>query len=299
MVAYVLRRRAFGRATVMGWRQNGWRQYVPPLIGVTALLLVVLLCIFVPLLDPHSSGGLVGLPFQSPSWSYPFGTDDVGRDVFVRTFAGGRLDLGIAAIVVGGAFAIGTVLGVVSAMARSRIVGQVIVRIVDGLIAFPFLILVLTLVVVVGATSRLWILPAGVPAIVIAMIAVDWTVYARLARTEALTLRRRDFVLAARVLGYSQRRIVARHVLPGVLRVTAAYAVADVVLIVIVTASLSFLGVGVQAPTPEWGSIMYEGRSVLATDPWITVAPGVVLAVTGLALSLLADRLVTGRRAGL
>ena len=105
------------------------------------------------------------------------------------------------------------------------------------------------------------------PAIIIAMIAVDWTVYARLSRAEALTLRQRDFVLAARLLGYSQRRIVARHVLPGVLRVSAAYAVADVVLIVIVTASLSFLGVGVQAPTPEWGSIMYEGRSVLSTDP--------------------------------
>ncbi len=172
-------------------------------------------------------------------------------------------------------------------------------RIVDALIAFPFLILVLTLIVVVGATSSFWVLPAGAPAIIIAMIAVDWTVYARLSRAEALTLRERDFVLAARVLGYSQRRIVARHVLPGVLRVSAAYAVADVVLIVIVTASLSFLGVGVQAPTPEWGSIMYEGRSVLSTDPWITLAPGIVLALTGLALSLVADRLFIGRRGGL
>jgi peptide/nickel transport system permease protein len=268
-------------------------------LGITTLLVVVLGCILVPLLDPHSAGALIALPYQPPSWSYPFGTDDVGRDVFVRTFAGGRLDRGIAAIVVGGALTIGTILGVVSATTRSRILGQAIVRIVDGLIAFPFLILVLTLVVVVGATSSFWFLPQGVPAIIIAMIAVDWTVYARLSRAEALTLRQRDFVLAARLLGYPQRRIVARHVLPGVLRVTAAYAVADVVLIVIVTASLSFLGVGVQAPTPEWGSIMYEGRSVLATDPWITVAPGVVLALTGLSLSLIGDRLFAGRRSGL
>jgi peptide/nickel transport system permease protein len=268
-------------------------------LGITTLLVVVLGCILVPLLDPHSAGALIALPYQPPSWSYPFGTDDVGRDVFVRTFAGGRLDLGIAAIVVGGALTIGTIRGVVSATTRSRILGQAIVRIVDGLIAFPFLILVLTLVVVVGATSSFWFLPQGVPAIIIAMIAVDWTVYARLSRAEALTLRQRDFVLAARLLGYPQRRIVARHVLPGVLRVTAAYAVADVVLIVIVTASLSFLGVGVQAPTPEWGSIMYEGRSVLATDPWITVAPGVVLALTGLSLSLIGDRLFAGRRSGL
>src|SRR5579864_5569428 len=114
------------------------------LIGLATLVVVVLLCVFVPMLDSHSAGGLVALPFQPPSWRFPFGTDDVGRDVFVRTFAGGRLDLGIAAIVVGGALTIGTMLGVISATSRSRIVSQGIVRIVDALIAFPFLILVLT-----------------------------------------------------------------------------------------------------------------------------------------------------------
>ena len=103
------------------------------------------MCIFVPLLDSHPAGALVALPFEPPSWSYPFGTDDVGRDVFVRTFVGGRLDLGIASIVVVASFTIGTLLGVVSATSRSRVLSQVIVRIVDGLIAFPFLILVLTL----------------------------------------------------------------------------------------------------------------------------------------------------------
>jgi peptide/nickel transport system permease protein len=293
LIAYVERRRRRARARV----ERGGN--VALIVGLAALIVIVLLCIFVPLLDAHPSGALVALPYQGPSWSYPFGTDDVGRDTFVRTFEGGRLDLGIAAIVVSGALTIGTILGVVSATSRSRILSQTIVRIVDGLIAFPFLILVLTLVVVIGASTSFWFLPQGVPAIIIAMIAVDWTVYARLSRAEALTLRQRDFVLAARVLGYPQRRIVFRHVLPGVLRVAAAYAVADVVIIVIVTASLSFLGVGVQAPTPEWGSIMYEGRSVLGTDPWITVAPGIVLALTGLALSLVGDRLIAGRQAGL
>jgi peptide/nickel transport system permease protein len=283
-----------------GWRRSAYRlrrgNPVALVVGGGMLGVLVLLCVLVPIVDPHGTDTLGALPFQPPSWAYPFGTDEVGRDVFVRTFAGGRLDLGIAAIVVGAAFTIGTLAGVVTATTRSRIVKQLVVRIVDGLIAFPFLILVLTLIVVVGGTSSFWVLPAGVPAIIIAMIAVDWTVYTRLARAEALTLRQRDFVLAARVLGYPQRRIVLRHVLPGVLRVTAAYAVADVVIIVIVTASLSFLGVGVQAPTPEWGSIMYEGRAVLATDAWITVAPGVVLALTGLALSLVADALFGGER---
>lgn len=290
MVAYLLARRRPERASPAN------RTNVTLIVGVAILVLIVLLCIFIPIVDAHASAAIVALPFQPPSWKYPFGTDEVGRDVFVRTLAGGRLDLGIATIVVVGSLTIGTVLGVISAISRSRIVSQAIVRIVDGLIAFPFLILVLTLVVVVGATRSVWFLPAGVPAIIVAMIAVDWTVYARLSRAEALTLRNRDFVLAASVLGYSQRRIIVRHVLPGVLRVSAAYAVADVVLIVIVTASLSFLGVGVQAPTPEWGSIMFEGRSALATDPWITVAPGIMLALTGLALSLVADRLLAGRQ---
>ena len=232
------------------------------LVGGSALLAAVVLDDLCPDLRPNGADALVGLPFQHPSLSYPFGTDDVGRDVFVRTFSGGRLDLAIAFIVVGSSLTIGTLLGVITATTPAAWLDRMLVRLIDALIAFPFLILVLALIVVIGLESSFWVFPAGVPAIIVAMIVVDWTIYARLARSEALTLSQRDFVMAARLLGYRQSRIVLRHVLPGVVRVTAAYAVADVVLIVIVTASLSFLGVGVQPPTPEWGSIMYEGRAV-------------------------------------
>jgi peptide/nickel transport system permease protein len=271
---------------------RGIKRGQPGLIaGSVILAAVVAGCVLVPIIDSNSSDALVALPFQHPSLSYPFGTDDVGRDVFVRTFAGGRLDLAIAAVVVGASFAIGTLLGVVTATTRLGWLDRIIVRVIDAFIAFPFVILVLAVIVVIGLGRSLWVLPSGVPAIIVAMIVVDWTVYARLARAEALTLRGRDYVLAARLLGFRQRRIVLRHVLPGVLRVTAAYAISDVVLIVIVTASLSFLGVGVQPPTAEWGSIMFEGRAVLSTAWWVTTAPGAVLATTGLALSVVADGL--------
>ena len=139
-------------------------------------------------------------------------------------------------------------------------------------------------------------MPAGLPATVIAFLLVGWAYYARLARAQTLALRRSDHVLAAEILGYSQGRIVVRHLAPGVARVTAAYAVGDAILAVVVIASLAFLGAGVQPPTPEWGNIMYEGRAFIATAWWITVAPGVMLALTGVALSLVADALLSGDR---
>lgn len=275
-----------GRCGIRGirttWSARQW-------IGAAILSIVVAMCVLVPALSSTSPDALEALPFEHPSWAHPFGTDDVGRDVFIRTFAGGRLDLGIAFIVVVGAGLIGLLVGVISATTERVWIDRSIMRFVDAIIAFPFLILVLACIVLIGVDRSFWILPRGVPALLVSMIVVDWTIYARLSRASASTLRGRDFVVAARLLGYPRRRIIARHIAPGVVRSAGAYAVADVIIIVIVTASLSFLGAGVQPPTSEWGSIMYEGRSFLTTAWWITLAPGAMLVATGLALSLLAD----------
>jgi peptide/nickel transport system permease protein len=261
-------------------------------VGCAILAIIVLLCVFGPIISPYSAGEFAGRPFLGPSWSHPFGTDSFGRDVFVRVWVGGRLDLFIAAVVVGASLVIGTIIGVISGATKHRWLDSVLMRTVDAIVAFPFLILILALIVVVGRDKTVWVLPAGAPAIILAIIVVDWSIYARLARGETLALRESEYVTAARMVGYPQRQIIRRQLMGGVVRVTASYAVADVILVVVAAASLAFLGSGVQAPAPEWGGIMYEGRSVLQTSWWITTFPGIVLAVTGLSITLVADSLL-------
>jgi peptide/nickel transport system permease protein len=259
------------------------------------LTCIVAACALVPLLSPYAATEIVGAPYAAPSLAHPFGTDSVGRDLLVRVCVAGRLDLALAALIVFGAVVIGAVVGTLAGAARRRWVDTALMRLVDAVIAFPFLVLVLVLVVVLGPERSLGPLPAGAPAVICGVILGDWAFYARLARGQTLTLRRRDYVVAARVLGFSQVRIVRRHLLPGVVGTVAAYAVADAVLVMITVASLSFVGVGIQPPTPEWGALMFEGRAVLQDAWWIAVIPGVMLALTGLALSLIADTLLSQR----
>jgi peptide/nickel transport system permease protein len=258
-------------------------------IGLAIVGAVFLLSIVVPVFSSYSSDAFVAQPFQPPSWSHLFGTDSYGRDVFVRTFAGGRIDLFVAAVGVLSSLLFGTVVGVAAAAAKRRIWETALMRVVDSIIAFPFVVLVLALVLVFGSTRSYGPLPAGVPSLLIAIFVWDWALYARLARAQTLVLRKGDFITAAQLLGYSWPRIVRRHLLPHVFRATAAYAVSDAIIILITTAGLPFLGAGVQPPTPEWGAIMYDGRTALAFAWWVTVIPGIVLAVTGIGLSLLAD----------
>ena len=187
---------------------------------------------------------------------------------------------------------IGTLVGTLSGSSRRRWLDALIMRLVDALIAFPFVILILVLVVLIGPDRRLGPTPAGLPSTIIAFTLVGWAYYARLARGQTLALREREYIVAAEIMGFSRRRVIVRHLMPSVLRVTASYAVGDAILAVVAIASLAFLGAGVQPPTAEWGNIMFEGRAYLESAWWITIAPGVLLAITGLALSLVADALL-------
>jgi peptide/nickel transport system permease protein len=267
-------------------------------VGLAIVGGVLLLSIVVPVVSRYAPDAFVAQPFEAPSWSHLFGTDSYGRDVFVRTFAGGRIDLAVAAIGVLSSLIFGTVIGVAAVTAKRQIWETVLMRVVDSIIAFPFVVLVLALVLVFGTTRSYGPLPAGVPSLLIAIFVWDWALYARLARAQTLVLRNQDFVTAARLLGYSRARILGRHMLPHVCRATAAYAVSDAIIILITTAGLPFLGAGVQPPTPEWGAIMYDGRTALAFAWWITVMPGVVLAITGVGLSLLADSFLATKPGG-
>jgi peptide/nickel transport system permease protein len=276
------------RASLMRRSGGGDRQW-ERWSGFLMLGMIVALCVLVPLLSPFGPNDIVADPSQSPSGRFWFGTDTVGRDLFVRVFTAGRLDLIAGVVAVAVCMIVGSVIGTVVGAGARRWPDTVVMRIVDAIVAFPFVILVLALVVIIGYGRTLGPVPAGVPAIVGAIIIVDWTVYARLARNETRVLSQADYVVAAMISGYPQWRIVLRHLMPGVIRATGTYAVADIMLIIVTIASLSFLGAGVQPPTPEWGSIMYEGRGVLTTAWWITTLPGVVLAITGLSIAFIAD----------
>jgi peptide/nickel transport system permease protein len=265
-------------------------------MGSTIFGIVVLMCALVPIFSPYSPTRLASRPFLSPSLAHLFGTDEYGRDVFVRVFAGGRLDIAAGILIVVISAVLGSVIGTFSGATRAGWLDSVLMRIVDGVIAFPFIILVVTIAVIIGFGRSLGPLPAGVPAVSAAIILVDWTIYARLARNETKLLREREFVLAARLSGYSQGRILRRHLMPGVRMTTASYAVSDFILVVVAIASLSFIGVGVQPPSPEWGAIMYEGRPYISTAWWITITPGLVLAVTGVAVALIADSVLARTR---
>lgn len=284
---------SFGRAVgrIRPWKSPS----VSMRVGFALLGLIILACVLVPILSSTSTDEIVGLPYEAPSSSHPFGTDSVGRDLFVRVFAAGRLDLAIAAITVIAALAIGTVIGTIAGAARRRWVDTVIMRLVDAMIAFPFLVLVLVLVVVFGTGTSFGPLPAGAPAVICGVIIGDWAFYARLSRGQTLSLRERDYIVAVRTLGFSQRRILFKHLIPGVVGTVAAYAVADAILVMITVASVSFVGLGIQPPTPEWGALMYEGRAVLQEAWWISVIPGVMLALVGLSLALVTDALLLER----
>jgi peptide/nickel transport system permease protein len=266
-------------------------------IGATLLTVMILACVFVPIFSSYGVNSFVGVQFQGPSGKHWFGTDSYGRDVFVRVFAGGRLDIFIALVGVLVPMTVGSLIGVLVGASRSKVLDTIVMRILDAIISIPFIILVLALTLVIGAERSFGPLPAGLPALLIAVFSVGWAVYARLARGQTLALRDADYIVATRMLGYSRARVVLRHILPVVILTTATYAAGDAILIIAAVAGLAFLGAGVPPPAPEWGNMIYQGRSAISYAWWDSVFPGVILTVTGLGFALIADVLVDRRDA--
>ena len=241
---------------------------------------MVLLGILVPLLSPYDPLKSAGERLLPPSGAHFFGTDQLGRDVFTRTFASTRLDLVLAFIGVSAPLLIGTILGSVLGMTRNVFVSWIWMVIIDAINAFPFLVLVIAIVAIVGP---------GVQGLLIGLAAVNWARYAKMIRTRALTLRDSEFVQATKVLGYSRTRILFKHILPNVYPIALAYGLSDFVVVIITISGLSFLGAGVRPPTPEWGSMISEGRLYLQNQWWLTVFPGLALSVTASSVALLAN----------
>jgi len=249
-------------------------------VGIFLIALVLVLSLLQPLLPlPAPNHQDYEALLQAPSSSHPFGTDDVGRDVLSRTLAAGRLDLAIALLVT----AISILLGVTAGALAGFFGGAadaVLMRSVDVALGFPFIVLVIGLIAIVGP---------GLEGVIIGVPLVGWAIYARLTRAEMLVVRQQDYMLAAEVLGLSSRRRLLRHALPNIWRPALAFSMIDVVLNIMLIASLSFLGLGVQPPTPEWGAIIAEGQQYLLSAWWISILPGGVVVLVGFGFSLVGD----------
>ena len=249
-------------------------------VGLGIIVIMVLLGILVPLLSPYSALTSAGERLLPPSSTHFFGTDQLGRDIFVRTFAATRLDILLALIGVSAPLIIGTILGSVLGMTKNVFVNWIWMIIIDAINAFPFLVLVIAIVAIVGP---------GVQGLLIGLAVVNWARYAKMVRTKALTIKDSEFIQATKVLGYSRMRTLFKHVLPNVYPVALAYGLSDFVVVIIAIAGLSFLGAGVRPPTPEWGSMISEGRLYLQSQWWMTVFPGLALSVTASGVTLLAN----------
>lgn len=218
---------------------------------------------------------------EPPSWAHPLGTDNFGRDVLSRVIHGTRVDFEMGIMGVFWPFLLGTFLGSVSGY-FGGIVDILLMRLLDITLAFPFLVLMIAIIAV---------LEPGITSFYIAITLVGWVSYARLVRSQVLVLKNSEFVLAARNLGYSHLRIMFRHILPNALVPSIVFSMSDVVLVILAGSSISYLGLGVQPPTAEWGVMIAEGQNFMTTAWWITTFPGCAIVFLALGFSLLADGL--------
>lgn len=251
--------------------------------GLVILAVIVAAALAAPLLtrwDPIEPDPLATL--LPPSGEHLFGTDNLGRDIFARVLYGARSDLTLASVAVLAPFVIGLAVGILCGYVGGWF-DVVVMRVADIVTAFPFFILVISLVFVLGG---------GVWTIFIAITAVSWVAYARIVRAETMVLRGTEFVAASRVGGISTPRIMARHIAPNVLTQAIVYAMSDIVMNVGVIVTLSYFGLGIVPPTPDWGAMMADGQQFLAAGYYgLTLFPAAAVVLTSLALALVGEGL--------
>jgi peptide/nickel transport system permease protein len=217
-----------------------------------------------------------------PGGEFPLGTDHLARDVFSRMMYGARISLSIGFVAVGISISIGTLLGAVSGYLGGW-VDTVVMRFVDMVIAFPQLVLLITIVALFEQSSIY---------LIIAVLGfTQWPSTARIVRGDVLSLREREFIEAARALGFTRRRIILRHVIPNVLAPVIVAATLGIGNVIVLEAGLSFLGLGLQPPTPSWGSMVSDGRNYLLDAWWIATFPGLAIVFTVVAFNLVGDGL--------
>jgi peptide/nickel transport system permease protein len=240
------------------------------------------MAVFAPLLSPYDPiKQNLEEALQSPSAAHWLGTDKYGRDVLTRLMYGARVDLRVGFLAVLIPFVIGAVLGSLAGYFGGWF-DTIVMRLVDVFFAFPFYVLVIVLVFVLGA---------GEKSIYLAIATVSWVSYAKIMRGELLVAKKQDWVMAARLGGMSHRRILARHIAPNVLSQAVIYAMSDIVMDIMAIVTLGYLGLGIAPPTPEWGSMILDGQEFITTQWQQATIPGLAVVVTSLGLSFLGDGL--------
>jgi len=265
-----------------------WKRRRPSYVIIPIVILVIFLFIgaFGSFLAPHSPTA-VDLPhrYQPPvwdadgNWTYPLGTDSLGRDILSRMMYGARvsLEFALAAVLLTGI--IGGLLGLISGYYGGW-VDTVIMRFVDLVISIPLILVAMTVVIVTG--------PSLINLILVVSLR-SWPMYSRVARAEALSLKERDFVASAQVVGVSRPRIIARHIFPNVLNSLVVLATLQIGTIIMIEAMLSFLGVGIPPPNPAWGQMVNQGRDVLDTAWWVSAFPGMAIGAVVLSFNVFGD----------
>ncbi|POA33990.1 MULTISPECIES: ABC transporter permease [unclassified Pseudomonas] len=257
--------------------RNGRLAIVSGLVILFGWLLLALFAPWVAPFDPIAQNTDIRL--LAPSLVHPFGTDNFGRDILSRVIWGARIDLQISVIGVVFPFLIGTCIGALSGYIGGRF-DTICMRLIDIILAFPFLVLMLSIMAILGP---------GLSSFYVAMALVGWVSYARLIRSQILVLKESDFALAAKSLGFGHGRILFRHLLPNALFGSIVFSMSDAVLVLLNGAAVSYLGLGVQPPTAEWGTMVAEGQSFITSAWWICTFPGLAIVTLAMGFSLLAD----------
>jgi peptide/nickel transport system permease protein len=263
------------------------RQNKAGLVGLIILAVVILLALTAGWVSPHDPLDQdLKARLQPPGWieegqwAFPLGTDHVGRDILSRMIYGARISLlvGLGSVLL--AIVLGTVLGLTAGY-HGGWLDDLISRVIDIQLAIPYLLLAVALVMLLGSALR---------NIILVLVLYGWTVFARLVRSETLSVRERDFVEAARSVGASTPRIVFRHILPNVVSPIIVMGTLEMANMIIFEAGLSFLGLGIQPPTPSWGGMLSDGRDYIAAGIWWPATfPGLAISITILAINLVGD----------
>jgi peptide/nickel transport system permease protein len=263
-----------------------------PTLGMWLGIAIIALVVFATVMVRLAS---VGHPDQinlldtlaAPSLAHPFGTDGLGRDVFLRTVYASGLDLEVGLVTTALPLIIGMFFGLISGFFGGWL-DAVVMRVMDALLAFPFIVLIIAFVTIFGV---------GLTGVYVGLTVASIPTFARLTRGEMLVLREQQFMMAARTLGFSSRRIVFRHALPHLIRPNLIYVPSNILGNILALAALSYLGLGAQPPMPEWGAIIGDGQQYLLNAWWVSTLPGLFVVIVGIGFSLTGEGLAERLRA--
>ncbi|WP_407942243.1 oligopeptide ABC transporter permease [Microaerobacter geothermalis] len=264
-----------------------WRRFRKNKLAVSSLIFIVfiiLLSLFADFITPYEVDQQNLLKrLHPPSSEYYFGTDEFGRDLFTRVIYGGRVSLLVGFVSVTGSILIGTVVGAIAGY-YGKWIDNILMRIVDILLSFPSIFLLITVVSIIGPDLK---------NIIIIFAILGWTGTARLVRGEFLSLKEREFVLAAKTIGMSDARIIVRHLLPNAMGPIIVSATLGVGGVILAESGLSYLGLGIQPPTPSWGNMLQSAQSItiMLEAPWYPFLPGLMILLTVLAFNFVGDGL--------